>query len=925
MAAKNYTEILALVNAGNQMGLSNTIKRDYGIPLDFTSVQPTYNDAVIYAAENTKAYVGQPLSVGGKLYIINDVAAEAKLVVGDKEYDNYLVEVGSATEGDGVTIDLEAGVLTLHGFESALTGYLPRKSENGELEWVPISAVVQGDGNKVTTLTSEDGSVTVTKKTDTDESLVYDLSVEVYDDTELAGRVKAIEDDYLKAEDKYNDTDLQNRVKAIEDDYLKTEDKYDDTALAARVKALEDEERYDETPLANRVGALETAVGDAESGLVKDLADEIARATEAERQLGLRIDGIDYVDAGELATELEPYAKTADVEAGLALKADKTALEELAATVDAFLTGDGTEAALDSLKELIAYIDEHDGADLTEMIATIERIEGKLEGIDSTVAAYVTAAIDALKIGDYAKAADLTALAGRVEALEAKPFDTYATKTEVESAIATAKSEAIKDADDKLATKVASTDFETFKSENTTAIGTAKSEAIAAAAKAVEDAGYAVASDVATTYATKTELGEAVEGIENDLLAYAKTEDVNTELAKKIETGSIAHSSETLAEGVTVEGTKLNIVVDAYTKQEVRDYVADVIEDMTGGESAADVLLALNNHIDTYTEKVGQIDAKDAAQDTAIAAAKTQADKGVEDAAAAQGVADAAKALAEQNKTDIAGHLNRIGVLETAKGDHETRISTVEGQVEALIAEDIEINKDLGEVQGQIVTLQGEDGRLAGLISANQQEIAKKANATEVYTIGQADKAIEDAIKAIPAVDLNPYAKTEDVAKTYATIAALEGIYKAGSGVEGEDGYVAPTGVLADEIARAKAAEQKITDDLAILIENPTEALDSVKELIAHVQAHGTVVEGIIERLDGHDDILSDITDRVDALEAKPEYTLPAATASALGGVMLSDEIGVNTSGQLKINKVSTDVLINGEEELILFGGTSSN
>ena len=32
MAAKNYEEILAHVNAGNQMGLSNTIKRDYGIP-----------------------------------------------------------------------------------------------------------------------------------------------------------------------------------------------------------------------------------------------------------------------------------------------------------------------------------------------------------------------------------------------------------------------------------------------------------------------------------------------------------------------------------------------------------------------------------------------------------------------------------------------------------------------------------------------------------------------------------------------------------------------------------------------------------------------------------------------------------------------------------------------------------------------------
>lgn len=36
----------------------------------------------------------------------------------------------------------------------------------------------------------------------------------------------------------------------------------------------------------------------------------------------------------------------------------------------------------------------------------------------ATVVAYVTDAIAALKIGDYAKAADLTALAGRVDTLE---------------------------------------------------------------------------------------------------------------------------------------------------------------------------------------------------------------------------------------------------------------------------------------------------------------------------------------------------------------------------------------------------------------------------------------------------------------------------------------------------------------------------
>ena len=204
MAAKNYTEILALVNAGNQMGLSNTIKRDYGIPLDFTSVQPSYDAAVVYAAESTKAYVGQPLSVGGKLYIINDVAAAAKHTVDGKEYDNYLVEVGSATpgaEGDGVSIDLEEGVLTLHGFKGALAGYLPRKSEDGTLEWVPLSEVAQGDGNKITTLTSTDGSVTITKTTDTLASLVYDLSVKIPDNTTLIEALERKVDDYKIATD----------------------------------------------------------------------------------------------------------------------------------------------------------------------------------------------------------------------------------------------------------------------------------------------------------------------------------------------------------------------------------------------------------------------------------------------------------------------------------------------------------------------------------------------------------------------------------------------------------------------------------------------------------------------------------------------------------------------------------------------------
>ena len=74
--------------------------------------------------------------------------------------------------------------------------------------------------------------------------------------TALANRVKAIEDDYLKAADKTALTNtisgVSNRVKTIEDDYLKKADK---DALAANIKAISDDylKAADKTELANRI------------------------------------------------------------------------------------------------------------------------------------------------------------------------------------------------------------------------------------------------------------------------------------------------------------------------------------------------------------------------------------------------------------------------------------------------------------------------------------------------------------------------------------------------------------------------------------------------------------------------------------------------------------------------------------------------
>lgn len=89
--------------------------------------------------------------------------------------------------------------------------------------------------------------------------------------------------------------------------------------------------------------------------------------------------------------------------------------------------------SLNELTEIAAWIQSHPG-DAAAMNAAITALQNQLSGIDAgtgTVKKYVDDAITALKIGDYAKAADLTALAGRVTTLEGKAH-THANQSELD-------------------------------------------------------------------------------------------------------------------------------------------------------------------------------------------------------------------------------------------------------------------------------------------------------------------------------------------------------------------------------------------------------------------------------------------------------------------------------------------------------------
>ena len=159
------------------------------------------------------------------------------------------------------------------------------------------------------------------------------------------------------------------------------------------------------------------------SGIEEDIStlnSNKANKSDVETALSGKVDVSAYnTKVGEINTAIENVSQ--------ALEDYKTEADglymtqtEVDARIDKIITDAVDGDTLTSLTALVQYINEH-GGEAAEMAEAIEALEGKLSGIDGTVAKYVSDAIDALKIGDYAKASDLADLATRVSTLEQKP------------------------------------------------------------------------------------------------------------------------------------------------------------------------------------------------------------------------------------------------------------------------------------------------------------------------------------------------------------------------------------------------------------------------------------------------------------------------------------------------------------------------
>jgi predicted nucleic acid-binding Zn-ribbon protein len=350
--ANTYEQILALLKDAsgkdkNIMGLSNTIMRDNGIPLDFSSVQENYDSALAYAKSGI-AYIGQPISVGDTLYIVTD------------EANGYLKPVGTQAQvsGDDASITVEDGKLTLKGFAAAANATLPQKKADGTLEWVTLDALLDGDGNTKTVVASADESkITVESTYDEDtDTHTYTLDVQfpaipgysIASSTEGDNVTYQLTKDGIAVGDKivipnaYNDSGLQSRVAGVEAGIADHESRlagielfFDDAAqdegegenLKNALNTLKEIQQYvtedgqaakamSEAVAAN-TAALETINGEGEGSIKKAIADQ-ALADASKYAL--------KADVSEVRALADAAATKSELEAGLAAKVDNTAL-----------------------------------------------------------------------------------------------------------------------------------------------------------------------------------------------------------------------------------------------------------------------------------------------------------------------------------------------------------------------------------------------------------------------------------------------------------------------------------------------------------------------------------------------------------------------------------------------------------------------
>lgn len=455
------------------------------------------------------------------------------------------------------------------------------------------------------------------------------------------------------------------------------------------------------------------------------------------------------------------------------------------------------------------------------------------------------------------------------------------------------------------------------------AIATAKSEAISDAEGKIATAKQEAIDDAAGKYATTgalNQLDARLDTLESyDHSTYATKDELKTTDDKAVSNAASITNLTNRLDGIVAQGGEPNTINTIKVNG-----VAQTID----SEKAVDI---------SVPTKFSEI-TDDSGFDVRITAAQTQADKGVNDAATAQTAANKAQSEVDALEsevgtlsTTVAGHTDsitkyntRIGALEQADTTHAAEYNELKGIVTGHTSTIASLAKQT-DLNDAITRIAANETAISTLntttIPGLNTEIGKKANSADVYTKSEINAITGTLEEGKSLVQMIEEAKSE-ASYDDTSIRAL--IQSNTNAITVLNGDVNTKGSVAKIAADAAKAE------VAIVVGAAPEAMDTLEEVALWIANDKSGAAAMANDIAANKTAIAAINNETTGILAvSKKYTddaiagLPAASASALGLVKVDDVTIQSNEGVISVKSVSTDLLTQGAEELILCGGSA--
>ena len=926
--------------AENLMSFGKSFSRLSGQPLDKSEIWYNDLDALVAYAKTDAAFVGQKV-----VYIDTTANTVTHYSV---ELDGSLKEIGVKPLGDDASIVVDGeGTVSLksfgveyyrlltsdeEGYKEGEANYVLQTVDadhpwkdglvprilNGALAWYePSDITVEGLNSTVGSLQTSVGALQATVGKDAEG-----------EDKPATGLVKAVADNAADIDS------LEGRM---------------DTAEGA-IEALEDTVGDAESGLVKDVADLKTTVGDAESGLVKTVADNKAA-----------IEG--RMDDAEGAIEaLEGVV--GDAESGLVktVADNKTAFDNYVA--DHTYTDEQIDAKVSGAFHFKgdATLETNDEGSWTgnlvkdgTVIAT--PAEGDVYQVGEEEYAY-----DGSKWVKLGFTLDLTGYATKIELNGAKTELQGNIDTKVAQTAYDTKVKALEDADAALATKDTElaakdtelegligglrTDVDAINNAETGILKTAKDYTDDAIDGVNESIDAINDSETGILKSAKDYTDDAIDGVNESIDAINNAEtgilktakDYTDDEIEKLNIGQYATTENLGKTNETVAGhtetlaghtEAINAVTATANNAATKDTVNAIDERLKTAESGVSTNAA---NIATNTGDITNIKAEQQTQNTAIEKNKTDIAGLTEtvgtnstDIGTIKGQITSINETAGKTTSDLAALTGRVDTAEGAITAHGTSIgnntNAIAGNTEAINAVKGRMDTaegDIDSLEGRMDTAEGEIDALqtavgdanSGLVKAVNDLASTKANASDVYTTEQTDTKISEAIAAADHLKREivtelPVVESADANTIYMIL---------DSSVAGADKY--------NEWMLINGSFAKVGDttvDLTNYVQKNDSTYTGLQTDVLNLKAVGSQAN-VLEAVKVNGTALP-ITDKA--------VNIGVATDSVLGVVLGSsaeNKVSIASDGTMTVNSVNVNKLVQTPGEvLILNGGNASN